>query len=146
MTKRVCKLIAATLFLLFAAQPVMAAEIEWLTYSEALQISREENKPIIMIFTADWCAFCKKLENQTLNDGIVKKLINDNFVAVKVDRDKETRLVKDFGVGGIPDIYVLEPWKGEDGIKIIGRQLGFIKAEPFELALREVLASLNQQP
>lgn len=147
MMKRVFKitpLLIVALFLL-AAQPVWSAQINWQkSYSDALQVSRDENKPIMLVFTADWCVFCKKLEAETFTDLAVVNYLNEHFVTVQVDRDKETQMVKDFRVQGIPDIYFLEPFKMNERIGTMGRQLGYIKPEPFLSGLKQIVANLDK--
>ena len=130
--------LCAVIFLCTAA-PALAAEISWQkTYSDALAVSKNENKPIMVIFTADWCVFCKKMENQTFTNPQIIREINNNFVAVKIDKDKETQIVKDFKVQGIPDMYFLTPFDTQDGVQIITRQLGFIEAKDLLPGLQKI--------
>lgn len=131
-------------FFLFTAAPALAAEINWQpSYSEALAVSKNENKPIMVIFTADWCVFCKKLENQTFTNSQIVREINKNFVAVKINKDKEVELSKDFNVGGIPDMYFLTPFDTEVDLQIIARQLGFIEAKNLLPGLQQISAQYN---
>lgn len=128
---------------LMAAAPAWADRISWRpTYSDALKFSKEENKPIMMVFTADWCVFCKKLEAETFSDPTVANYVNRNFIAVKIDRDKETQIVKDFNVQGIPDIFFLEPYKVGENVRIMARQIGYIKPTPFYEGLQQIIAGL----
>lgn len=146
MQKRVIKIIPLLIaaLILLAAQPGWTAKINWQqTYSEALKVSKDENKPIMMVFTADWCVFCKKLDVETFQDPAVANYVNANFVAVKIDRDKETQIVKDFKVQGIPDLYFLEPYKVGENVKPMARQLGYVKPEPFLAGLKQIVAGLE---
>lgn len=128
-------------FFLFAAAPALAVEINWQpSYNEALAVSKNENKPIMVIFTADWCVFCKKLENQTFTNAQIIREINKNFVAVKINKDQEAEIVKDFNVGGIPDMYFLTPFSTETELQIIARQLGFIEAKNLLPGLQQIAA------
>lgn len=125
--------------LLTTAAPALAAGIYWeKSYTEALKSSKATQKPIMVVFTADWCVFCKKLENQTFTDSRVIKMVNENFIAVKIDKDKEKKIVADFGVQGIPDIYFLTPFNTTDGVKTISRQLGYIDADSFYTGLKQI--------
>lgn len=132
-------LCAAAFFL--TAAPALAADIYWHeSYSEALMVSQEENKPLMVVFTADWCVFCKKLENQTFTDPAVAKLVNSKFIAVKIDKDKNDQIAKDFGVQGIPDIFFLTPFDKEKGVEVIARQLGFIQAGDLLKGMKQISA------
>ena len=138
--------ICAVLFL-FMVAPVLAAEINWQrSYSDALAVSKSENKPIMVVFTADWCVFCKKLENQTFTNAKIVNLINNNFIAVKIDKDKETKIANDFNVTGIPDMYFLTPFSIENGVQTIARQLGFIKVEDLLPGLQKIADRYTNQP
>lgn len=132
--------LCAAIFLCVAA-PALAAEINWqASYSDALAVSKNENKPIMVIFTADWCVFCKKLENQTFTHPQIIREINKNFVAVKINKDKETEIANDFNVRGIPDMFFLTPFNTEVDLQIIARQLGFIEAKNLLPGLQQIAA------
>ncbi len=92
-----------------------AAKIEWVTYDVGIQRAKKENKHVVVDFTTSWCGWCKKMEAETFSDSAVIKLMNDNFVSVKVIGDSERKLDIDgykiseedltrqtFGVRGFP--------------------------------------------
>lgn len=140
-----CAIGLCSAIFLFTAAPALAAEINWQqTYSEALAVSKNENKPIMVIFTADWCVFCKKLENQTFTNPQIIREINNNFVAVKIDKDKNGQIAKDFNVQGIPDMFFLTPFNTESGVQTIARQLGFIEAKDLLPGLQQIAAKYAQ--
>ena len=46
--------------------------------------ARESNKPVMVIFHASWCKWCRHLED-ALNSPDLKKIINDHFVIAYID-------------------------------------------------------------
>jgi thiol:disulfide interchange protein len=89
-----------------------------------------ENKPIMIVFGADWCGFCTKLEKQTLSSPDVAQYVNDNFVSLHLDFDKEKRIREILEVESIPCIVVLSP-----NADLLGRISGFKTAAPLQLEL-----------
>ena len=74
-------------------------QIEWRTdIEQALADSKSTGKPILMQFTAKWCGFCHKMFRTTFIDPEVVRLVNSNMIPVKVDADREARLVKAVGI------------------------------------------------
>jgi uncharacterized protein YyaL (SSP411 family) len=65
-------------------QPV--AWQEW--GEEAFAQARRENKPVLLDIGAVWCHWCHVMDRESYEDANTAALINENFVAVKVDRDE----------------------------------------------------------
>ncbi len=65
-------------------QPVM-----WHPWGEpAFARAQAEDKPILLDIGAVWCHWCHVMDRESYEDAEVAKLINEHFVAVKVDRDE----------------------------------------------------------
>ncbi|HEY6375890.1 MAG TPA: thioredoxin domain-containing protein [Edaphobacter sp.] len=47
-----------------------------------------EDKPILLDIGAVWCHWCHVMDRESYEDAETAKVINDHFVAVKVDRDE----------------------------------------------------------
>jgi len=63
--------------------------IDWYPWSEeAFEKAKKEDKPILVDVGAAWCHWCHVMDEETYNDPEVVKIINENFVAIKVDRDE----------------------------------------------------------
>lgn len=65
-------------------------DTEKMTYEQAVIISKQNNKPIMLKLTADDCKYCIKMDNEVLADSEVKLLINANFITVNINVDKES--------------------------------------------------------
>ncbi|MGB1042534.1 MAG: thioredoxin family protein [Tenacibaculum sp.] len=60
-------------------------KVNWLTFEEALEKSKENKKPILVDLYTDWCGWCKKMDKTTYKNEVIVKYINDNYYAVKMD-------------------------------------------------------------
>ena len=67
----------------------MRQPIHWHEWGEdAFATARRENKPMLLDIGAVWCHWCHVMDRESYDDPEVAKIINDNFIAVKVDRDE----------------------------------------------------------
>jgi len=69
---------------------------EWQTsYSEALSCAKDQNKPIILVFSgSDWCAPCIKLDKEIWQSTEFKSYSKENYILYKADfpRKKSNKL------------------------------------------------------
>ena len=61
--------------------------IDWVYYTpESFQEALDENRIVVLIFTAEWCLNCKALEQSVLHsDSIARLLAEEDIVPIKVD-------------------------------------------------------------
>ncbi|MCK6518109.1 thioredoxin family protein [Myxococcota bacterium] len=117
-----------------AATGAAQGSIPWINDDEtsALARAKAENKPLIIDFTAEWCAACKELEHFTYTDAEVITRSAD-FVPLMIDAtsDKDPKvqaLLKKYDVKGLPTVLFLKP----DGAVISKLTLtGFEPADKF---------------
>lgn len=63
--------------------------IDWHEWgAEAFERARREDKPILLDIGAVWCHWCHVMDEETYENSEVARLINEHFIAVKVDRDE----------------------------------------------------------
>ncbi|MGA3033237.1 MAG: thioredoxin domain-containing protein [Terracidiphilus sp.] len=63
--------------------------VHWQPWGEAaFARAQAEDKPILLDIGAVWCHWCHVMDRESYEDPEVAKLINEHFVAVKVDRDE----------------------------------------------------------
>src|SRR5437870_3573062 len=55
---------------------------------EAFATARRENKPILLDIGAVWCHWCYVMDRESYDNPEIAQLVNERFVAVKVDRDE----------------------------------------------------------
>src|SRR5271170_1242243 len=56
--------------------------------AEAFDLAAKEDKPILLDIGAVWCHWCHVMDRESYEDPSLAKVINEHFVAVKVDRDE----------------------------------------------------------
>lgn len=62
--------------------------VDWYPWGEqAFARARHEDKPILLDIGAVWCHWCHVIDQESYDDPEVAKIINQHFVAIKVDRD-----------------------------------------------------------
>jgi uncharacterized protein len=67
----------------------MHQPIQWHEWGEeAFATARRENKPMLLDIGAVWCHWCHVMDRESYDDPEVAAIVNENFVAMKVDRDE----------------------------------------------------------
>jgi uncharacterized protein YyaL (SSP411 family) len=67
----------------------MHQPVDWMEWGEAaFDRAVKEDKPILLDIGAVWCHWCHVMDRESYEDSATAQIINDNFVAVKVDRDE----------------------------------------------------------
>src|SRR5271170_6843399 len=67
----------------------MHQPVEWQEWGEeAFAKAKAENKPILLDIGAVWCHWCHVMDRESYESAETAKIINDQFIAVKVDRDE----------------------------------------------------------
>src|SRR6478752_7305376 len=67
----------------------MHQPIRWYEWGEeAFAAAQRENKPMLLDIGAVWCHWCHVMDRESYDDPEVAQIVNDNFIAVKVDRDE----------------------------------------------------------
>ncbi|HLC36340.1 MAG TPA: thioredoxin domain-containing protein [archaeon] len=92
--------------------------VNWFPWSRAaFDKAKKEDKPILLDIGAVWCHWCHVMDEESYEDPEIGKIINENFIAVKVDRDERPDLDKQYqlsvqmlsGQGGWPLTVFLTP-------------------------------------
>ncbi|PYU58884.1 MAG: thioredoxin domain-containing protein [Acidobacteria bacterium] len=63
--------------------------IDWHEWgAAAFERAKSEDKPILLDIGAVWCHWCHVIDRESYENAEIAKIINEHFVAVKVDRDE----------------------------------------------------------
>src|SRR5215813_7284016 len=96
----------------------MQQPVKWHEWSaEAFALAASEDKPILLDIGAVWCHWCHVMDRESYEDHSLAKVINEHFVAVKVDRDERPDVDSRYqaavqaisGQGGWPLTAILTP-------------------------------------
>ncbi len=67
----------------------MHQPIQWHEWGEeAFTTAQRNNKPMLLDIGAVWCHWCHVMDRESYDDPEIAAIVNENFVAVKVDRDE----------------------------------------------------------
>jgi len=67
--------------------------VDWYPWGEkALALAKEQNKPLIISIGYAACHWCHVMERECFMDTAVAKVMNDNFICIKIDREERTDL------------------------------------------------------
>jgi uncharacterized protein YyaL (SSP411 family) len=67
----------------------MHQPIQWHEWGdEAFATARRENKPMLLDIGAVWCHWCHVMDRESYDDPGIAAIVNEHFVAMKVDRDE----------------------------------------------------------
>ncbi len=56
--------------------------------AEAFEKAKRENKPVLLDIGAVWCHWCHVMDRESYENQETAAVLNDHFIAVKVDRDE----------------------------------------------------------
>lgn len=63
--------------------------VDWHEWSdEALQLAKKENKPLLISVGYSSCHWCHEMEEESFMDTAVARIMNENFICIKVDREE----------------------------------------------------------
>jgi thioredoxin-related protein len=115
----------------------VAQQVRWSSdYNAARKEAAERGRPLFLGFGTEDCVWCKRLDLSTLRDTAVVGLLNDKFVALKVDAEREVALTQALRVTQYPTIVLAAP----DG-KILGVLEGYQEAPRLTEQLNKVAAA-----
>jgi len=96
--------------------------------SDALESAQLENKMIYIYGMSEFCGWCKKFETESLSDERIKRILNENFILVRVDTVDQKSLALSLGIRGTPTSIFTTP----EGQEIPGSRLpGYLDQDAF---------------
>lgn len=131
-------ILSVILTLMSFAVSAFSEQAEWNTdYAKAVEQAKEQNKPILLDFTgSDWCGWCIKMKEETLNTPAFATFAKKNLVLVEVDfprnkpqpeeeKKQNQQLSQKYQVRGYP-CFILVSADGRE----LGRQGGYLQGGP----------------
>jgi thioredoxin-like negative regulator of GroEL len=128
---------AAVFTLLSGAFPVRADRasdnLAWSSsFGEVLKKSANAGKPVLVDVWAVWCVPCKKMDETTYRDPVVRAE-SDNFVLLKVNADVQVPFIERYRIEAFPTVLFLDE-KGSE----IARFSGYRNASELAPKLKAV--------
>ncbi|WPY98827.1 thioredoxin family protein [Christiangramia sp. OXR-203] len=83
-------ILAALLFVLSAETSAQKrSEVEWLTFEQLYDSLLQQPKTVFIDFYADWCAPCKRMDEEVFSSEVIQKRLRKDYYAVKFDVESE---------------------------------------------------------
>lgn len=70
-----------------------AGSVKWVTWEEAVALSKENPKKIFVDVYTDWCGWCKRMDAMTFEHPIISQYLNDKYYAVKLNAEQRGDIV-----------------------------------------------------
>jgi thioredoxin-related protein len=136
----------------YSDSPGSKSTVKWESFNSGLKKALKQKKPVIIDFYADWCYWCKVMEKETFANQEVAKVLNKDFITVRVFTEKDEEITymgktttpgkfaSMLGVQGLPTVVFMD---GEG--KLIDKVPGFIKPDIFYGILRYISEGCYKQ-
>jgi thioredoxin-related protein len=98
-----------SLFLILCSVSV-GAQIEWLSWEEAVRRQQTEPRKLLVDVYTDWCGWCKEMDKKVFAKPAIAKYINDNFYAVKLNAEGKESITFD------GHVFAYDPEQGRRGV------------------------------
>jgi thioredoxin 1 len=99
-----------------------SSSLKWnIDLNAALQEAKNTNKMVFVDFYADWCPYCKKLDENTFTDPTVQQKLTQSYVLLKIDTEKNPGASSQYQIYGLPTMLVLNA-DGQEIKRIEGYQ------------------------
>jgi thioredoxin-related protein len=126
LTRRFLAPTLATLVLLVSNSPLRAQEVNWRHgFAEARREAEQSGRLLFLDFGTQACVYCQKLDATTFRNPGVARMLNENFIPVHIDANREQDLTRRMGVQRFPTLVITDPTG-----RTIDRREGFLEAGP----------------
>ncbi|CAN5403707.1 hypothetical protein BH10PLA2_BH10PLA2_10990 [soil metagenome] len=133
-----------SLILLLSTRPAAAQEINWRhDFNAARREAQESGKPMFLDVGTQACHWCQQLDVRTFRVPAVVRLINENFIPVRIDANRDPETAGRMGIHSYPTLVMLDP-----SGRMINKKEGFCEAGPMTHFLDQgrQVASKPSQP
>lgn len=100
-------------------------------------MARKQNKPVLLTFYKQFTRMSTDAFNDTYKNPDVKKFVEQNFIPILIDVDKQPEIAKRYNINYYPTHYVKRP----DSDDIVGSRLGY---DPPSLFIKELKLLLQK--
>lgn len=89
------------------------------TIDSAKAAASQSNRLVLVLFTANWCPSCHRLENDLHSQPGAPAALEANFVPVKLNYDYFQNVARQYGVDRLPTTVILAPTAAGDVLAVI---------------------------
>jgi thiol:disulfide interchange protein DsbD len=125
--------------------PARGPHVAWIeNLDHAMDFAKENERPIMLDFSAEWCAPCRTLERTFFRRPEIVRL-SMQMVPVRIDSTYESKelreLMDEYCVMGFPAILFLAP----DGVPYNDLRVGFVNRKLLEENMREAIRRVTDR-
>lgn len=111
-------------------------------YNTALELAKKENKPLMLVVGTDYCPWCRKFERKTLKYSEVALKVNQDFIAIIVDKNKDRGNYPNKYASPItPSVFFINPHDNST----INNSVGYIRKKDYLEKLEGVLFVFDKE-
>ncbi|WP_457674895.1 thioredoxin family protein [Thiolapillus sp.] len=126
---------AGMVVMLLVSMAQAGGSVPWQPWTEdAFVQARAENRLVLVDLSAEWCAYCRKMDATTWKDPKVLAAIEKHYVPVKVVDEHDPELAAKYRDYGRPAVLILDA----DGTELM-RKRGYMKPRWMEWMLQAVV-------
>jgi len=70
--------------------------VKWENIVTAFQ-TKDNKKPVLIFFYTEWCTYCVKMDKEIFADNEVAQYMNDNYINIRVNPEKENNKITVMG-------------------------------------------------
>lgn len=94
----------------FSPRPNRAHEIKWRLWGRAaFDEAQKAQKPVLLAISGVWCHWCHVMDETSYSDPEIIKIINDDYIPIRVDTDQRPDVNSRYNLGGWPTTAILTP-------------------------------------
>lgn len=87
-----------------------ATKVEWREWGAAtFEEATDAGKPVLLSLSATWCSWCHEMDETTYSRPTIAANINERYVPVRVDVDRQPRVRERYNMGGFPSTVFVTP-------------------------------------
>lgn len=75
----------------------------------ARTLASQSKRPILAFVTSNDCVHCRKMEEEVWSDASIIRMVEDGFVPLELNAERDTEVVAALGVPGFPTTIVFSP-------------------------------------
>ncbi|WP_456405201.1 thioredoxin family protein [Thiolapillus sp.] len=111
--------------MLLVSTALAGGAVAWQSWSDAAFAQAKEGDKLVLVdLSAEWCAYCKKMDATTWRDPKVLAAIDKDYIPVKIVDEQDPELAARYRQYGRPAVVILDA----DGAELM-RKRGYMKPQ-----------------
>jgi len=78
----------AVLFTAMSFSAIGQTKVNWVTWEEAIVLSKDEPRKFVVDVYTEWCGWCKKMDKTTFQNDYVATYMNEHFYSIKFNAEQ----------------------------------------------------------